>query len=345
MHKSLIANITWNRKNWSAVDILPQAGHRYVRNSAGHECLNFDFKKKGIDTDELVYGYFQRTNEPKKLEKNGIIIFFSKNVITNVNYVVGIYGHAEILTKDKIRKYIKFENNEYWTNIRARKEFSLILSTPIKFNKNIFGVERVGMCGYSYLKNDRVTFILDEIIKKQNNPPDLKKLEKIKKHYISNNFKLSHLDIEDTLYSKEQLFFKNKITNNRIKEIDLENSHNHMKPKLAISKHYPRDSELSSGMKQRVNHICQICEIPTFRTKKKIYYTESHHIHPLSLGGLDISSNIVIVCSNCHKKFDKGNDKTLIEIYKILKEKKIFSNFDALKRHRVISDLVFNNVI
>ena len=345
MHKSLIANITWNRKKWTEIDILPQAGHRYVRKSAGHECLNFDFEKKGIDTDELVYGYFQRTNEPKKLEKNGIIFFFSKNVITNVNYIVGIYGHAEILTKDKIEKYIKFENNEYWTNIRARKEFSLILSNPIKFNKNIFGVKRVGQCGYSYLENDRGIFVLDEIIKNTKNQPELKKLEKIKKHYISDNFKLLHLDIEENLYSKEQSFFKKKTTNNRIKKIDLENSHNPMKPKLIISKHYSRDSELSSYMKQRVNHICQICDTPTFRTKSGNYYTESHHIHPLSLGGLDVSSNIVIVCSNCHKKFDKGDEKTLIEIYKILKDKKIFSDFDILKRHRIISDIVTNSVI
>ena len=345
MYNSLIANITWNRKNWTEVDILLQAGHRYVKNSVGHECLNFDFEKKYIDTDELVYGYFQRTNDPIKFEKNGIIFFFSKDVISNVNYIVGVYGHAEIIDKDKYPKYTLFENKEYWTNIRARKEFSLILSKKIEFDKNIFGIKRVGQCGFSYLENNRLTKILDGIIKYTQNQQDLEKLEKIKVHYTSDNSELLYSDIEERIYSQEQSLLKKKVNPNIIRQIDLENSNNPVKTKLVTVKYYDRNSTISIELKRKANHTCQICDIPTFKTKDENYYTESHHIHPLSLGGLDISTNIVIVCSNCHKKFDKGNEKTLIEIYKILKEKKIFSDFDALKRHRIISDIVFNNVI
>ena len=109
--------------------------------------------------------------------------------------------------------------------------------------------------------------------------------------------------------------------------------------------HQSRNPELASRMKIKHDHTCQVCEIPTFKNKNGDYhYTESHHIIPRALGGPDIPSNILIVCANCHRKFDSGDDSTLLETYRILKQKNIIKNFDSLKQHNAISEKLFNQL-
>jgi len=108
---------------------------------------------------------------------------------------------------------------------------------------------------------------------------------------------------------------------------------------------YSRNPELASLMKIRNNHTCQVCEIPTFKNKNGDYhYTESHHIIPRGLGGPDKPSNILIVCANCHRKFDSGDEATLLETYKILKQKNIFDKFDSLRECDAISENLFNRL-
>ena len=98
-------------------------------------------------------------------------------------------------------------------------------------------------------------------------------------------------------------------------------------------------------MKIKRNHTCQVCEILTFKNKNGDYhYTESHHIIPRALDGPDIPSNILIVCANCHRKFDSGDESTLLETYWILKQKNILENFDSLIEHNAISENLFNEL-
>ena len=111
------------------------------------------------------------------------------------------------------------------------------------------------------------------------------------------------------------------------------------------SEHLSRNPELASRMKIKHNHTCQVCEIPTFKNKNGDYhYTESHHIIPRASGGPDIPSNILIVCANCHRKFDSGDESTLLETYKILKQKNIFDKFDSLRECDAISENLFNRL-
>ena len=56
---AMMVNVTWNKEKWRGININDKAGHEFVRNAAGHESLNFDFNKKGIDDETWVYGYFQ----------------------------------------------------------------------------------------------------------------------------------------------------------------------------------------------------------------------------------------------------------------------------------------------
>ncbi len=106
-----------------------------------------------------------------------------------------------------------------------------------------------------------------------------------------------------------------------------------------------RNPELASRMKIKCNHTCQVCETLTFKNKNGDYhYTESHHIITRALGGPDKPTNILIVCANCHRKFDSGDESTLLETYKILKQKNIIKNFDSLKQFNGINENLYNKL-
>ena len=123
-----------------------------------------------------------------------------------------------------------------------------------------------------------------------------------------------------------------------------ESSDTEIKPQKTTTTVLPRNPEIARLKKQQQGHICQICEIPTFKTKNGFYYTESHHIIPVSLNGPDKPSNILIVCANCHRKFDSGNEDTLFETYRILKQKNLISDFDGLKQSNAISENLFKKL-
>ena len=132
-------------------------------------------------------------------------------------------------------------------------------------------------------------------------------------------------------------------TDQRISEFEANSPESTTKMIESISQ--SRNPELACLMKIRHNHTCQVCEIPTFKNKNGNYhYTESHHIIPRALGGPDKPTNILIVCANCHRKFDSGDDSTLLETYRILKQKNILDNFDSLKQYNVISENLFNQL-
>jgi len=119
-----------------------------------------------------------------------------------------------------------------------------------------------------------------------------------------------------------------------------------IKTKTRKSKVHYRDPKLAALMKAKSNYKCQTCEKPTFKDKKNgKNYTEAHHIEDVAKGGPDIPENILIVCPICHKIFDKGDEKSQIRIYKIIKKKKLFSDFKKLLSKRIISENVYNKII
>lgn len=117
------------------------------------------------------------------------------------------------------------------------------------------------------------------------------------------------------------------------------------KTRTSKSKTFERDPKLAALMKKKHNFTCQICEKPTFEDKNGGYYVESHHIIPRSKKGPDSPQNILIVCANCHKIFDKGNDGAQIDAYLKIKQKGIFSDFQVLFDRKVISESVFTKLV
>lgn len=70
---------------------------------------------------------------------------------------------------------------------------------------------------------------------------------------------------------------------------------------------------------KRCGGICELCkESAPFFTKYGDPYLESHHVTPLSAGGVDHMDNIIALCPNCHRKvhYLAGTD----ELNNVLKE-------------------------
>ncbi len=98
---------------------------------------------------------------------------------------------------------------------------------------------------------------------------------------------------------------------------DLHTSHrswmqNHRQPKLlhTMARRYERDKTLVSKLKQERGSNCQICGF-SFTKQDGTDYCEIHHLESLADGGLDVSSNMLVLCANCHRRFHYGNVQVL----------------------------------
>ncbi len=68
-----------------------------------------------------------------------------------------------------------------------------------------------------------------------------------------------------------------------------------------------RDTRLSRSVKLLYDHECQLCR-ETITLPDGRRYSEAHHLRPLGNphSGLDVASNVVVVCPNHHAMLDLG---------------------------------------
>lgn len=70
---------------------------------------------------------------------------------------------------------------------------------------------------------------------------------------------------------------------------------------------YARNAALAALMRELQEDRCEVCG-GRFKTRSDGWYSEVHHILPLSIDGPDLSENMVVVCPTCHKKFHHAPD-------------------------------------
>lgn len=95
-----------------------------------------------------------------------------------------------------------------------------------------------------------------------------------------------------------------------------------------VSPSYPRNKELEVLMKRMNNYTCQCCSEKGFKKENGGLYIECHHMVPMSLAekygaNPDVPSNILVVCSWCHRKLEKGSSELKKKIYDELVKKGI----------------------
>ncbi|WP_415374225.1 AAA family ATPase [Patiriisocius sp. Uisw_017] len=168
--KIIIANITWNSKDWKEVS-EDMSGHAWVGgDNIPHESWNFDYENPRNEGNKL-YGFVKFTNAPKVSGNNNFIIFYSQGKI------VGFYGKTQVL------KDVANINDKESYNLIADKNFSVVLPNKIDDIKDkgyLEELNRVGQVGFSYLKKPETALsILDESI--ELNPEISDTLNNIKK--------------------------------------------------------------------------------------------------------------------------------------------------------------------
>lgn len=72
---------------------------------------------------------------------------------------------------------------------------------------------------------------------------------------------------------------------------------------------FRRDPALSATLKTKYKDRCQICHT-TYRISRG-FFCDTHHIKPLSAGGMDVSANILVLCPNHHRLFDRSPIKVI----------------------------------
>ncbi len=68
-----------------------------------------------------------------------------------------------------------------------------------------------------------------------------------------------------------------------------------------------RDTKIIKELKAFHSDTCQLCSLK-IKVGENRYYSEGHHIKPLGKphNGKDVKENVIILCPNCHIKFDYG---------------------------------------
>ena len=312
----IIANITWNNSGWRNIYVNPHAGHEYARKHPGHESLNFDFNKKGVDTDEDVYGYFKWTYPPVNLGTNAIIIFYSHNLETRRGEIVGIYGNAKILEKEKKVEWKGFYENYLYLTVSAKKHLSLLFPTPLDSEKYSGGKRLVPQCGYTYKDADFAEkIILDEIeeLKRAGIRLDeFKKLKDIFKFLTGKDYYEKELFEDEDIKEQEELLPLIKSTQSRQDIIKGLKALTPQSPELVEfrGKQYKRDNKTIAQLKILRDFKCQMCSTKILK-KDNGFYIEAAHISEKHHGGPETPENILILCPNHHKEFDLGNRKIL----------------------------------
>jgi 5-methylcytosine-specific restriction endonuclease McrBC GTP-binding regulatory subunit McrB len=173
--KFILANITWNSKDWKEVS-EDASGHAWVGGkNIPHESWNFDFDNPR-NKNGNVLGFAKFTNAPKVKGDKNLILFYSQGKI------VGFYGKAEIL-----KKWVDLSDKESY-NLIGDKNLSVVLKNKIDNLKEkgyLENKERVGQVGFSYLeKTETALNVLDEALKL--NPEQHQVLTNIKEWILEN---------------------------------------------------------------------------------------------------------------------------------------------------------------
>ena len=296
MTKSIIiANITWNPDGWRNLYVNRQAGHKFVRDLPGHECLNFNFDKP-IDKNGKVHGYCKWTKPPKNFKTGGIIFFYSHNLKTKEGEIVGVYGDAEIFRLPIEAPYAGFEDNIFLANIVADEKYSMLFPMPLsetRYKKMINITTRlVGQNGFRIINDEKIprAIIGDEITNlarsgiRQN---ELTKLMSIYEYITGDEY---HLNAIEDCDEKEQddllkiLRERRELTKDKVAE-NLKNLKPTDSEKMSYAgKTYKRDNKTIAELKFLRDFKCQLCGHAILKHDGG-FYVEAAHITPKSQKG------------------------------------------------------------
>jgi len=308
-----------------------------------YKWYNNDIHSKNI-------GFYDNTITKRYLESlndNELSQFFLKFIIkggkvqSGGSRVKNLFKDSVVSDFDSFKTIIfepfksNFNLEDWFTLVKNFNGFGFGISTiylnrvnrnkfPILNSKTINALNKLGY-HFSSSKNLRnykkVEIVQKELIKEFPNLNDFYKVDALNHFVIAIN-KGKQL-ITDFLERKafEDILEQNKLeSNNLIKKdeniLDKINSCESDKSEIITVKNTSckRNNYLMVLIKVYRNYTCQFCTTRIPKSNGE-FYIEACHIKAKSDGGKDTLNNILILCPNCHKKFDYGkrNDVTITD--------------------------------
>lgn len=95
-----------------------------------------------------------------------------------------------------------------------------------------------------------------------------------------------------------------------------------------LTKLYERDPKMGGWLQSLYENKCQVCGETFIVPSTKKFYSEPHHIIPVSEEGSNEYTNIIVVCPTCHKKFERNYLKIDID------NKTLFSYSESEQKYK-----------
>lgn len=281
-------------------------------------------------------GFYLNETEPYKVQegsglfKNFHVLYFTNGIVA-IDRLNGEYGYLYIMPINTYLEVLKNNGIKNLIEIRA-----ILTVKPISHKKTNWKSE-----AYNEIKNHTITkeeFEMLESIPGIMLPIGNSELEKAKQLYSNNQFILNKL-----IEKEEEINIKLDEIDQELKDVDFSNydedaetndilnaeselSENIFNYDFASIFDYDnkiktkRNPKVSLNTKLRTIQNggaikCEMCgEFESFDTKS----FESHHIIPLSQGGIDNIYNTVCLCGNCHKRMHSNIPFTFSLKWKML---------------------------
>ena len=325
-HRFFIGNIVWNKYQWQQVYIESRSGMSYAKDKAAHDCLNFDFNKKGVDDDKHVFGYVPfSVGYPRQLVTEDVVMFlYSKNLDTRKGEIVGIYGGYENIEPEKRIPDSRFHEGEAIFNVKAEKKNSILFPIPLDDKKYtvVMKTDRlVPQANLKYIDQKLAeTIITDEINALKESGAALnqhQKLFHIYEYITGRKYTVTDSDEDEQEKIENLPEIKTQSKQEIINELQS------LTPQTPVQvtfrgKSYKRDNKTIAQIKKLRGKKCQICGHYILQ-KDGGKYVEAAHITAKSEKGVERPHNILILCPNHHKEFDYGEKKIIEHTnYKII---------------------------
>ena len=331
-----IGNIAWNKYQWQQPYIESRSQHRYIsegKGKPGHDSLNFDFNKN-VDDNKYVFGYvpFSRGNpQEKRLAADNVVMFlWTKNLDARKTQIVGVYGGYKNVVPYKTTPDPRFDEGKAFFNVKSEKEYSILFPVSLddkKYREKLKTSRLVPQSGLRYVDQEIAEAIItDELNALKESATDLvlyQRLLKIYEYITGKKYKVIDSD-EDEQEKIESLPETKALSRQEIHQYlqNLDPDTPTLIPRPA-GKQYKTDNKTKVMIKKLRDYKCQICGYGVPK-KGGGRYVEAAHIQDKALKGPMRPHNILILCPNHHKEFDKGdrkiiehtNDKIIFELNK-----------------------------
>ena len=105
------------------------------------------------------------------------------------------------------------------------------------------------------------------------------------------------------------------LTKGSVDQFDVAQGTNEIAEQVSVqSTVFVRDPRIRSAALQRANGKCEFCRQAGFTMDDGRMFLETHHVIPLSEGGVDSAHNVAAVCPNHHREAHHGSRAKMIRV-------------------------------